>query len=169
MCTLSPVFNKNDNEHDNFLPVLKWIVEGKGKIIYGGTSYKRELLKASKYIKLFRTLEQSGKVKVLNDTKVDLAEKAINVIVSKNSSCRNFNDQHIVAIVIISKCLLLCTRDLKHAKFFKYSKFYPKNIKRPSIYSRKANEDLLNDKYIANICTPAQQGSKALRNLFGMK
>ncbi len=166
-CAFASTFNINALDHSEFSPVLKWLAEGKGKIVYGGARYKMELGKARNYYKFFRTLERSGKVVLVDDTKVDRIEKQIQQIIASNSSYHQFNDTHIVAIIIISKCLLVCTKNLRHTKFIRRSEFYPRGIKRPSIYCGKRNENLLNDSYIANICKPTIQGSSALMNLFG--
>lgn len=36
---LARVFDKTNIEHDEFVPVFDWIVNGKGKLIYGGSKY----------------------------------------------------------------------------------------------------------------------------------
>ena len=36
------VFNANANNHDEFAPVLDWIISGKGKLVIGGTKYMSE-------------------------------------------------------------------------------------------------------------------------------
>ena len=42
------VFSRNATRHNEFEPVLNWILRGKGKLIYGGTKYKTELKKSYK-------------------------------------------------------------------------------------------------------------------------
>lgn len=169
ICALSPVFNKNDQKHCKFKPVLEWIVKGKGQIVYGGSTYKSELSKfGDDYIKFLTTLKKFGKLKEIDDNKVKLAEKKIKAKAEENGI--KFNDHHIVAIIVVSKCLLVCTTNTNHVKFIREPKFYPKNVERPRIYSNssKRNKDLLVDKYIADICKPKVKGTRRLMNLFGI-
>ena len=58
--TLSLVFNPETKGHEEFKPVFKWIDKGKGKIVYGGTKYEEELIKAGK-LKLIRRYNDAGK------------------------------------------------------------------------------------------------------------
>jgi hypothetical protein len=48
--TLGLVFNPETKEHKKFKPVLEWINNGKGKIVYGGTKYEKELINAKNAI-----------------------------------------------------------------------------------------------------------------------
>ena len=36
-CCLAIVFDGGNKKHVKFVPVLKWVTEGKGRMIYGGT------------------------------------------------------------------------------------------------------------------------------------
>ena len=33
----APVFDRKSEKHNQFAPVLEWIISGKGKLIYGGS------------------------------------------------------------------------------------------------------------------------------------
>ncbi len=167
MCALSPVFNEKDKNHSKFKPVFEWIIKGKGQIVYGGSTYKDELREANRYDRAyFKILEKNGKLKLVDDAKVDIAEHKIQKIAKKNGI--KFNDHHIVAIIVVSKCLLVCTTNVNHVKQIRDPEFYPRNIERPKIYSRKENKNLLVDKYIADICKPKVRGTRRLMNLFGI-
>lgn len=164
-CTFASVFNKNAVGHREFRPVLEWIVVGKGKIVYGGATYKKELSKAREYeIRFFAELRRSGKVVEVDNIQVDRAEKRI----KKQNTNPNFNDPHLLAIIVISKCLLICTKEKKLNKYFKSSPFCPRGKLFPRTYHSMKNKDLLNDKYIADICKPATRGPRKLRNAFGV-
>lgn len=41
--TLALVFSPESKKHAEFSPVKKWVEEGRGFVVYGGTSYKAEL------------------------------------------------------------------------------------------------------------------------------
>ncbi len=42
---LNEVFNTDSVNHLEFKPVRDWIIEGKGKVLYGGTKYRDELMR----------------------------------------------------------------------------------------------------------------------------
>jgi len=99
-CTFASVFNKDAIDHREFRPVLEWIVVGKGKVVYGGATYKKELRKARNYeIRFFAELRRNGKVVDVDKIKVDQTEKKIK---AQNIN-PNFNDPHLLAIIIVSK------------------------------------------------------------------
>jgi predicted nucleic acid-binding protein len=142
------VFNKESKSHLEFEPVINWILYGKGKIVYGGAKYKNELRRAKKYLKILVEFEKMNKVVRVDDEKIDDREKEI----KKTNRHRDFNDEHIIAIVIVSGCVLVCTKDSSAVPFIKDPSFYPKSCKKPKIYSGKRNKNLLADCNIAPIC-----------------
>ena len=64
---------------------------------------------------------------------------------------KKYNDQHIIGIVIISKCKLVFTLDKGLRDLIKDRCAYPKRFRRPHIYSSEKNRDLLIDKNIVKI------------------
>lgn len=161
---ISALFNKNNNDHSNFIPLLEWLVVGKGKMVYGGTKYKEELKFLAKYFAIISELRRAGKVIEVEKTKVDQFQEDI----EQNNSDTNFNDQHIVAIVAISKCKLVCSCDQNSFQYIKDRRFYPSNVRPPKIYCNYRNRDLLNDNNIAEICKPCSRGAKELRQFFDL-
>ena len=153
--TLSPVFNPTDQKHLEFLPVLKWICKDKGKIVFGGTKYNEELKRAHKYLRILRYLDAAGKVVRIDDNTVDNEEMRLN----DQLTHRDFDDAHLVAIVIVSQCKVICTSDSRAHSFIKDQSLYPKHVKRPSIYSGLKNSHLLCDENIASCCKPAKRTS----------
>lgn len=141
--SLSYVFNKENNRHSEFEPVLNWIMFGKGKIVYGGTTYEKELAKATSFLKLFVELSRNNKVIIVDKKKVDQKEKGLIPHV-KN---RDFDDPHIVAIVIISGVHLVCTGDKRAIPFITNRIFYTKG-KPPKVYSSSKCKNLLCNKNI---------------------
>ncbi len=145
---LGDVFNAESKSHAEFEPVKDWIREGKGKIVYGGSKYTKELTRAYRYLKLFGEFEKENKVVRVDDEKVDTREKEI----AKKKHSRKFNDAHIIAIVIESGCMLVCTKDLASIPFIEDEAFYPESCKKPEIYLGRRNKNLLVDCNIAPIC-----------------
>lgn len=143
---LASVFQSNSADHNQFKHVLDWIMNGKGKIVFGGTKYKREL--NERYISLFEEFKKANKSIHIDDVLVDKEEE----IVSKLLSDKDFDDQHLVGLLRISKCRLICSNDKRAYKYFKHNKFFPHAKNRPRIYSNSKNKNLLSDKYISSIC-----------------
>jgi hypothetical protein len=145
-CVLACVFDATTDKHSEFRPVLLWIMNGAGKVLYGGTEYKDDI--PQKYRKLFLELTKSGKTCLLDDKVVDdWATKLKQKITSKK-----FDDPHLVAMVIVSRCQLVATDDHGAKKYLKMKSLYPKAVKRPKIYSGLANSGLLNQKNIIALC-----------------
>ncbi len=137
--SLASVFNKDCADHVDFQPVFDWILTGKGIIVYGGSTYITELQNTSTYLRLIIDLEKARKVAHINDDLIDQEE----IRISKISKKQKFNDKHLVAIISVSRCRLICSKDMESFPFILDKKFYPKKCKVPKIYSRKANSRLL--------------------------
>src|SRR3990172_436071 len=147
-CCFANVFNPNNHDHAHFKPVLIWITQGKGKLIYGGKRYKSELSKCVKYFSLLTQLTVQGRVITLNDDLVDDEEG--NVLTKESNP--DFDDPHLIAIAIVSRCRLICTNDKSAHKYIKKNSLYPKGIKKPSIYSSINHTNLLVNQNIVDIC-----------------
>lgn len=144
-------FESDNAKHSDFLPALNWVVKGKGKLVYGGTTYKREMKEAKKYIRFFAALQRAGKLVLLCDTSVDDQEAEL----KKIEPNEDFDDPHLVAIVLKSECMILCTNDKRALPYIKRKAFYSGGgAKKPKIYQSKRNASLLSDKNIASICMP---------------
>lgn len=143
--TFSCVFSSSDVNHDDFEPVLKWILDGYGIIIYGGTKYLTELKKTEKYLKLFRLLKDAKMAINIADKEVDESQKRIMSICTD----KNFDDPHLVAICDVSDCIIICSKDARSVNYIKNKKFYKKkNRTIPKYYSSKSNANILCDKNI---------------------
>jgi len=164
--TFSSVFDRTSGDHHNFSPVLNWIIEGEGKIIYGGSKYKLELRTAAKFLKLFGQLKRSRKVIEVDEAEVDKYQADLEII----ERHKDFDDSHLVAICYVSKCRLICSVDKRAFRFLTRKDFYPQNSPRPSIYSGNKNSDLLCRKYFAPICEPCErlnkENARLLRSIF---
>lgn len=140
--TLSCVFIDENNDHHEFSPIQDWIINGKGKMVIGGTKYDRELKAVKKLTKFIVELSRANKVRPVDSKLVDNKEKEL---IDKVHH-RDFDDQHIVAIVVISGVNLICTND-KRAIPFLTSKLFYSGRKAPKIYSSSKNSNLLTNKY----------------------
>ena len=61
---------------------------------------------------------------------------------------------NIVAIIIVSKCKIFCTKDGRSFKFIQNRALYPKGISPPKIYKQESNKNILKNYNIAEICKP---------------
>jgi len=151
--TFGPVFLKSCEEHEEFEPVLDWIVSGKGKIVYGGSKYRKALERARRYLRIFLEFKKAGKVVEVDDERVNAQQEELENLIQH----RNFDDPHIIAIVIVSGCRLVCSNDSRADQFIKMRNLYPNHVQRPKIYRGKSNSDLLCDQNIAKICEPCHR------------
>ena len=164
-CSLSSVFERLNSDHLEFIPVLEWIMIGKGKIILGGTKYTEEL--GAKYRSIILQLDMAGKVVKMSKDEVDEIQKEIEEEASQRD-LKDFDDPHLIALVIVSKCQLICTHDKRSFPFLTDKTLYPSHIKKPKLYTGAQNSNLLNDKLIVEICKPTKRGSsKELQQNFG--
>jgi hypothetical protein len=145
---LHDIFSTSEND---FTPIRKWIDEGKGKFVFGGTSYLKELERARKYNKILIEYGKKRKVVLIPKEKVDLKENEV-----KSKVAMRCNDPHIIAILAVSGCKLVGTKDQEAQEFLQQSDLYPFSP-RPKIYSNKKNANLLNNANIANCCLPSQE------------
>ena len=143
--TLPAVFNADSINHADFLPVLEWIQNGNGKVVYGGTKYQNEL---KNYLRLFIELRNRGKGVYIDCDLVDAKATEISKVIVDP----DFDDQHIVALLIISGCKLICSLDKRAHRYFKHSKFFSPARNRPKIYKNIHHRSLLNNRNIANVC-----------------
>lgn len=147
--SLAHVFNPESNEHLEFLPVHDWIINGKGKVICGGTKYFDELKKLPRILTIYAELKKKGKAIYVENDEVD--KKAI--LAATVIQHIDFDDQHLIGLLQESKCKLICSLDQRAYPYFTHKNFF-KSGNKPKIYRGKRNKALLNDKNIANICKP---------------
>jgi len=147
-CTIPKVFDQSNKEHERFAPVLKWVTQGDGRLIYGGQKYNAELRRLPRYIKIIVQLARGGRVVELPNTRVDqFAAKA-----KAKVADRAFNDEHLVALVAISKCHVICTDDEAAHPYLKRPDLYPSKVKPPKIYRHASHRTLCCGHHIVEIC-----------------
>lgn len=161
---VSSVFLESVCDHDDFAPVLQWIIEGRGKIVIGGKTYNEEVfVRMSKYIGLFTELQRSNKIVKIDDDVVDDVEKSL----VESHPDEKIQDAHLIAIIISSKCRLICTKDGRSFESIKNPKYYPHGVTKPSLYTSKRNKDLLCEDNIAECCMPKVRLNKHQRKQLG--
>ena len=144
------VFNANASDHLEFQPILDCVRTHGAKIVYGGTKYKTELLKMPNYYGLLVEMRKAGQVHEVDDESVDAEQQTI----ERKTQHTHFNDQAIVAIVIVSSCRFICSSDQNAYPFFKLKSLYPSRFKPPIIYSKHKHKALLNHRHIIGKCGP---------------
>lgn len=144
------VLNPDASDHTEFKPILDWIDKRNARIVYGGTKYKAELRRMPKYFRVLLQRKKAGQVCEADDVSVDKVERQIK---GKTRHTR-FNDQAIVAIVIVSNCRFVCSSDKASHPFFKDKSLYPPHCRRPIIYSTRRHKALLNKRHGVDKCGP---------------
>jgi len=142
------VFTPKNNENIDFCHVLHWVKKKKyACFVYGGTKYKCELRKIEKkYISFLSELKRARKFVEINEKMIDENARQLKIICPDV----DFNDEHIVAILNVSGCKLVCTKDKKAQEYIKRNDFYS-DRKAPRIYSSGKNRTLLNQKNIIEL------------------
>jgi len=157
------VFDKQNSDHHKFKPVYDWLIHGNGKLVIGGTKYYSELAKMPKYIKFFAMLERMSKLAKVSDGLVDSKEAEV------RAACpdRDFDDQHMVALLAVSGCQIFCSEDSRSYPYIKDRRWY--GGRGPRIYrstSFRRAGSLLNDGNIAAICKPCRRLNRKERQAF---
>lgn len=148
--TLASVFKKSSMGHPEFRPVFDWVLYGRGTLIYGGTKYFNEIKRTS-YLPLFVELNKKKKAKNIDQVAVDEKEAWAAGTVQDPG----FDDPHLVALLLVSKSKLICSLDKRAYPFLRHDLFFNPASRKPKIYSRKENADLLTDANIADVCKPS--------------
>jgi hypothetical protein len=150
---VASVLSPKSARHAEFKPVLDWILYGKGKLVYGGSTYRREVFqRMPQYAGLIEELKRGGKCVVLDRAAVDAVEGRVR----EAEPSPDFDDAHLVAIFDVSGCLLLCSDDARADRFVKDRGLYERRSP-PRIYRLAEHVHLLCDDNIAACCKPAER------------
>lgn len=139
----SRVFNRKNVEHAEFAPVLNWLLNGEGVLIYGGSKYLEELKRCPQYLKIFGLLKRCKKARIVSSSEVDNFERILKLKVTNS----DVDDHHLVAIIYASRCRLVCTKDQRSITFLKDTSLYADHCKKPKLYTSSRNVKLLYSKY----------------------
>ena len=141
-------FDSKNPSYNSYTKLRKWIFDGKGKLIFGGTKYREEVGEIRTFIGILASLERAGKIVQLDDEEVDRIQLEVRAI---EKSAR-FDDPHLVAIILCSKCRVICTNDKRAFPYLKDLRFFKRAADRPRIYSDDKNYQLINNNNIVCIC-----------------
>lgn len=145
-CTVAKVFNEDAEEHKRFAPIRDWIISQDGKMIYGGRKYIKELGSSRRIVV---EMERRGKLVRLHDDRVDKIAKDL----KRKEPAKRFDDEHLIAMVIVSRCCVICTDDARAMPYLKRKDLYPKKFKRPKIYqSAKHHSSFCATANVVKIC-----------------
>ena len=103
------------------------------------TTEETELQKSYRYVRLFRELKSAYRAVEIQQNMVDAREAEL-VISINDKAC---DDHHIIAILCVSGCKLLCSGDKRSFKFVKDGQNYDSGHHRPRIYQRAEHKSLL--------------------------
>ncbi len=153
--------NKDSELYNDFQPVRDWIENSRCKIVYGGTKYGKHLRDNPRFRSYLAEHEHKGKIKRLCRAEVDSATS----IIKGNFSGIDFNDHHIVALVLITRCKLVCSRDngLKNLIDICYSssgstiiksQLRIRNLRKPSIYRSRGSAATIRSRTSTDNCGP---------------
>jgi predicted nucleic acid-binding protein len=143
-----PIFKPSDPEHNAFLPVRNWVVAGLGKFVMGGTKYKAELRAVKSVLQFLGELERRGKIVRRIDDEVDAEERVV-MDIEKSA---DFDDPHLAALARLTGCKVICLRDPRAHRFLRQVKLYGGTKKRPKLYTRAKNSNLLCNSNMAPCC-----------------
>lgn len=79
----------------------------------------------------------------------------------------DFDDPHLVGLLRVSGCKLICSLDSRAFPYFRHSLFFNPASNRPRIYSTLSNSSLLCDRQIADVCKPCAPTTKKQKSIFG--
>jgi hypothetical protein len=147
---IANVFSKKSAKHKDFKPVLNWILLGKGLMIFGGTQYKKELIKTAKYLPIIRLLKEVGKAIEGSAENIDEYQATV----EKLRDNMDFDDPHLPAIVVVTKCRIICSEDTRSIPYVQDGKYYPNGFTTPVYYTSAKNKDLLTDIYVDKTLKP---------------
>lgn len=145
-CIFHSVFNPDSKNHAKFQPVMGWLTTGRGKIIFGGSKFKKEI--KGTFLRILADFERKGRIVRVSDAHVDKVGKELKGKIDH----KDFDDEHLVALVIITKCCVVCTDDKRAMPFLKGRGIYPKGTKPPKIYHSKKNASLCRNEHIVAAC-----------------
>ncbi|HEV2521519.1 MAG TPA: hypothetical protein VGT24_03985 [Candidatus Acidoferrales bacterium] len=150
ICCLGMVFDGRNKKHPQFTPVLEWINAG-GYMIYGGTKYNEELRRIPKYLPYIAELSKKRRTIRIESDVVD----RIATNLKEKIADPDFDDEHLVALVIASRCCVVCTDDNGAISFLRRSDLFKGYIgaNRPKIYrGRKSHGRLCCSEHVVGIC-----------------
>jgi hypothetical protein len=133
------VFDVANREHARYRPVLDYLFRRNGVLSSGGTRYLSELAKVRVALAPLKQLEQAGRLRIANRAAVDAEERRICEL-APMPAC---DDQHLIALVCVSRARIIASDDRRADKFIKDRSLYSGGVRRPAIYRQVSHKRLL--------------------------
>jgi hypothetical protein len=144
------VFKSSNYLHNKYKPIINWLLYGKGKLVFGGYYFEKEIKESLiGFMPLIKELTRLNKTHYFSNEDVDVLTKEIKNRIKDT----DFNDPHLVALLIISKATVFCSNDKKSFKFIKEKSLYPKGQNMPRIFSASEHIQCKNILNNNNICS----------------
>ncbi|MBL7728282.1 MAG: hypothetical protein JNM68_11370 [Dinghuibacter sp.] len=137
------IFDPIHKQYGNFQRLRECLFFRKGVLVYGGTTFLKELEKLNKFLGISAELKKQGKLKLLSKELVDAEEKRIKKLIKD----KDFDDPHLVACCILGVVEIVVTEEHRAVKYIKDKvegvKIYPAHIPPPKIFKSSRNNNLL--------------------------
>lgn len=157
ICSIPALFDPENKEHIELLPVYEWLMAKKGKMVYGGSTYLGEKAALKKFSRFLGDFERSGIIRVPlaeDNERIDQIENEIKGKIPDSS----FNDYHLAAILIVTKCRILCSKNSAHYIHIRDSHLYPQGMKIPYVYRDSKDIAVLTRRDVVRCCGPCKSG-----------
>lgn len=142
------IVNTKHEKHAEFGLLKDWLMTGCGKAITGGTQYRAELSRVCSVLGFLADLERAGRVIKFDQKSVDAAAD----FATKKAGSNDFDDAHLVALVSVSGCKVVCLNDPRAHRFLKKKELYLVGVKKPKLFSGTKNSSLLDKRYQVPCC-----------------
>ncbi|SHK99958.1 hypothetical protein [Fibrobacter sp. UWB12] len=147
---ISSFFKSGNEKHEKLVPLLKWVVLGRAKIVLGGKLYTEEIVeKQDSLISFIKELNNFNKIHFFSNEDVSNVESQI----KKIEKDTDFDDPHIIALLIVSRATVLCSDDSRMFKYVHKIKEYNKLARTPKIYTTQYHEPQDSILCDENICS----------------
>ena len=142
------MFDPNTTGYAAFSALRDWLYDHpRTSLVIGGTRYRNEVDKLSKYFSKLVELKRARKLSEVRDDVVDAEECRLKKIVQH----RDFDDPHIIGLFCASGCVIFSSHDKRADPFVKMKILYPKGQRRPSIFRSVQHASLLCDANIVKL------------------
>lgn len=144
-----PIFKTKDPKHNDFVHLMNWIQKGKGKLVFGGDEYMRQLQNVKSILPYLQELRKIRKIVNVNSKLVNAAA----LFAIQKARTADFDDAHLVGIVSVSGCRVVAIDDPRSHRFLKSAELYSNNAKPPKLYTGANNKGILSAQNLAPCCT----------------
>lgn len=133
------VFDIKNINHYKYRPILDYLFRRGGVLSSGGTRYLKEISKIGVAMIPLKQLEQAGRLRISDRRAVDLEEARVSQL-APSPAC---DDQHLIALVCVSRARVIASDDKRADKFIKNKSLYSGGVSRPAIYRQASHKKLL--------------------------